>query len=285
MKRVKDLIEFAVDQAVKRFEKSSLHTESIMMHLKDDEEVKKYLDVELKNLDGFIKQKKKSLEREALDQLKEEINLEKSVEITTEPVKVKYKKPKLKNPNIDKGLNHRNLTNLSKHEKDRIISKLYNHRDLSSLSPLEFTVLDIVSSVHNIGMKTILSKYRGIDVVVARTQFLMIMCELFNYTTIAAGVLVIRDHSTVVHAKKSHKDYMEFLRDKNYIETFNRVIEGLHTKYPELFNLDENKIEKIQDTYNKAVSTNRRLASRKIAGIKLVDIITDHLAEKNAETN
>jgi len=267
-KTVKDVIEFAVNTAVKRFDGSSLHVESII------NELNPYL--KTSQLDSLVKinitdynneQDKKKFNKLGLEKKKAEPNqvLKKMLPIEKERF-LKY------------------LKELSPEKKDEEIKKIYPYKEPSSLNQLEHTVLNLVSEIHNIGMITLLSKYRGVEAVYARNQYITVMSNLFGYNTVSCGRLLARDHSTVIHARRNHNDIMDLKTDKAYIKNFELLLLAIKREFPEIFEICEDKVEEVNREYRQAVRNNTKRKHKILKEITIADLLLKKITENGTES-
>lgn len=269
VKNVQHLIEFAVNTAIKRFKGSSLHVESIMNELNPLIEVKKLKTLIKTDIDVLNKKlKEKELNKDGSVRKKKQSNLA-----------LKNLYPSTRERIL------RDIKDLTPYRQDEEIKRLYAYKDPSSLNELEHRVLSIVCDVHKIGIITVLSKYRGIEAVNARMQFMVLMFNLFGYGSVKVGKLLSRDHSTIIHAKKAHNDILDLNNDKLYISKFNEILLKIKEEFPELFGISEDKIDEIRREYKKVVRTRGRRSNKIIENLTIGDLIQKTLKKETNESN
>jgi len=282
IKTIRDIVEYSIDLAVKRFDGSSLHVESIMNEVMKDKSIYNIRTGSVTEIDLFMRYK---------DRVK--VTLSDLVKNAPKVNKVVKKQPQITGKissytASEKERIHKSLKSMNPKKRNDEIKKLYTYKDPKSLNSLERRVLEIISKIHEVGVETILSKYRGIEAVEARMQYMVLLYDLFGYTTVEVGRTLVRDHSTVIHAKDSHQTILEIKQNKAYIDNFNRVLIDLEKEFPAFFNIDEDRVEKIQRKYRNAAKYSKERRHKIIGELKLSDLILKDLEEKDgkiAKTN
>lgn len=281
IKNLRDLIEYSITKAVNRFEGSALHVESIMNEVLSDRDIRNIRTGSISEINIFLKNKEtiKANISELLKGVREK--------------EIKPKKPTKKTPQIKGKINDytpsekervlKSVKAMNSKDKDKAIKELYPYKNPSSLNELEYRVLEIISKIHDVGMITILSKYRGIEAVEARTQYMVLLYNLFGYTTVEVGKTLSRDHSTVIHSKDSHDTILEINQNKAYVDNFNRVLLELEKEFPAFFNIDEDKVQEINRKYERASRYNKERKHKIIGELKLSDLILKELRESKQD--
>ena len=67
-------------------------------------------------------------------------------------------------------------------------------------------ILNIISEEQSISVDSIISRVRHREVVGGRQLFCYIMREKFGFSYTKIGRLIERNHATIMHSNKSHKD-------------------------------------------------------------------------------
>lgn len=67
-------------------------------------------------------------------------------------------------------------------------------------------ILSVVARNCCVSMNDITSKVRKTEVIDARFIFINTLREQFNYTYMSIGELLNRDHTSIIHAVKTHKE-------------------------------------------------------------------------------
>lgn len=70
-------------------------------------------------------------------------------------------------------------------------------------------ILDIISKESGIGISQIISKSRKREIVNVRYIFCSIMKNNYNYSLVHIGELIGRDHTTIIHAIKQHRNRVQ----------------------------------------------------------------------------
>ena len=207
---VKDLLEYVAELSVQRFEKTSLHKESLLKQIKEDRNVKNFLKIDLFKAQNSI-------------DIVDSINRKSRI--------------KRRNKNIlsKRSITRSQMAKMDLQSQENLILAHYPGKDSRTLNNIERKVLSEVSKAHNISENVILSQYRGLEVVYARNQFIIIMHRNFQYSLSNTGSLVSRDHSTVINTKKIHDNMMEINSDKLYVKRFKLIQQKLKADFPEHF--------------------------------------------------
>jgi len=203
---VKDAIDYVVELSVGRFNKTELHKESLLKQIHSDKKIKNLLSINLFKAQNSI---------DMLDSMNRNSKTQRQ-----------YRE-------VYTNLNNKKI---SRKHKESLILTHYKSKDSRTLNDIEFNVLSEISTIHDVGKDVILSKYKGIDVVFARYQFMVILHRNLGYTLSKTGMIVSRDHSTVINAMKVHDDIMYLNTDKPYVKKFNKIMNILKEKYSDDLN-------------------------------------------------
>jgi hypothetical protein len=103
-----------------------------------------------------------------------------------------------------------------------------------SLTTHEMTVIQIICEVHKIGFNDLFSRKQNTEHVDARKQLASFLYVYLNYSYSHIGMLLGRDHSTMIHNISSHESLLE--TDKVYCDKFFKVIDAIKVELPELMN-------------------------------------------------
>lgn len=87
-------------------------------------------------------------------------------------------------------------------------------------------ILNIISEEQSISVDSIISKVRHREVVGGRQLFCYIMREKFGFSYTKIGRLIERNHATIMHSNKSHKDNYQF--DREYRNMCDRVLNRVY---------------------------------------------------------
>ena len=87
-------------------------------------------------------------------------------------------------------------------------------------------ILNIISEEQSISVDSIVSRVRHRDVVGGRQLFCYILREKFGYSYSKIGKLIERNHATIMHSNKSHKDNYQF--DREYRNMCDRVLNRVY---------------------------------------------------------
>jgi chromosomal replication initiation ATPase DnaA len=105
----------------------------------------------------------------------------------------------------------------------------------------------------------IFNRRRHRELVEARFIYCHIMRHEFNKTVSAIGRRLNKNHATVLHSLKGFEDLMS-LKDKEFREKYNRIINIIQTEYEVDTSLTEEDIIKIQEDQCRLLSSNKLLA-------------------------
>ena len=131
-------------------------------------------------------------------------------------------------------------------------------------------------------IKDAVDKYYGINIadkprtsfyVKARCHYYFIVQKLLPHTSsITTGMLVNRDHATVLHGRKIHEQY--FVTDNDYAETALELLYSLdHLKAPKNYVLDNNLKDVVKinlELKNKILKLEKELQKYKINKPRIV---------------
>ncbi len=87
-------------------------------------------------------------------------------------------------------------------------------------------ILNIISEEQSISVDSIISRVRHREVVGGRQLFCYIMREKFGFSYTKIGRLIERNHATIMHSNKSHKDNYQF--DRDYRNMCDRVLNRVY---------------------------------------------------------
>jgi len=87
-------------------------------------------------------------------------------------------------------------------------------------------ILNIISEEQSISVDSIISRVRHREVVGGRQLFCYIMREKFGFSYTKIGRLIERNHATIMHSNKSHKDNYQF--DREYRNMCDRVLNRVY---------------------------------------------------------
>ena len=87
-------------------------------------------------------------------------------------------------------------------------------------------ILNIISEEQSISVDSIISRVRHREVVGGRQLFCYIMREKFGFSYTKIGRLIERNHATIMHSNKSHKDNYQF--DREYRNICDRVLNRVY---------------------------------------------------------
>jgi chromosomal replication initiation ATPase DnaA len=105
----------------------------------------------------------------------------------------------------------------------------------------------------------IFNRRRHRELVEARFIYCHIMRYEFNKTVSSIGRKLNKNHATVLHSLKGFEDLMS-LKDKEFREKYNRIINIIQTEYEVDTSLTEEDIIKIQEDQCRLLSSNKLLA-------------------------
>lgn len=97
----------------------------------------------------------------------------------------------------------------------------------------ELKILTHLQSVTGVHIKDILSRSRKTEYVDARKMYMVILNIYLYVDLVETGRKVGRDHTTVIHAVKTHDSFME--SEPAYRTKFGRLLELLKEEFPEDF--------------------------------------------------
>ena len=97
----------------------------------------------------------------------------------------------------------------------------------------EMLVLMQIEKHTHISMYQILGRSRYRETVDARKMYMVILFFYLNYNLPKAGIRTGRDHSTVIHAIKSHENLM--LTNPHYMKVFSKILSDLGEILPDYF--------------------------------------------------
>lgn len=106
--------------------------------------------------------------------------------------------------------------------------------NLRKFSELEQSILSIVCRVHKIKVEDFIKVRRGRELVDARFQFAAILRLQFYYTFSKIAFLLGKDHSSIIHSVKQHKDFYDTI--SSYKALYVRVLNEIEKDYPGLLN-------------------------------------------------
>ena len=106
--------------------------------------------------------------------------------------------------------------------------------NLRKFTELEQSVLSIVCRVHKIKVEDFLKVRRGRELVDARFQFAAVLRLQFYYTFTKIAFLLGKDHSSIIHSIKQHKDFYDTI--SSYKALYIRVLNEIEKDYPGLLN-------------------------------------------------
>jgi chromosomal replication initiation ATPase DnaA len=87
-------------------------------------------------------------------------------------------------------------------------------------------ILNIISEEQSISIDSIISRVRHREVVSGRQLFCYIMREKFGFSYSKIGRLIERNHATIMHSNKSHKDNYQF--DREYRNMCDKVLKRVY---------------------------------------------------------
>ena len=106
--------------------------------------------------------------------------------------------------------------------------------NLRKFTELEQSILSIVCRVHKIKVEDFLKVRRGRELVDARFQFAAVLRLQFYYTFTKIAFLLGKDHSSIIHSIKQHKDFYDTI--SSYKALYIRVLNEIEKDYPGLLN-------------------------------------------------
>jgi hypothetical protein len=103
-----------------------------------------------------------------------------------------------------------------------------------SLTTHEMTVIQIICEIHKVGFNDLFSRKQKTEPVDARKQLASFLYVYLNYSYSHIGLLLGRDHSTIIHNVSSHESLLD--TDKVYSDKFFKLIDAVKIELPELMN-------------------------------------------------
>lgn len=128
--------------------------------------------------------------------------------------------------------------------------------NLARFTDFEQTILRIVCKVNRINIEEFVKLCRKREYVEARFQFAAVLLIQFHYTYVKVGSLLVKDHSTIIHAIRQHVDFYELLT--SYKVKYNQILNAVDEEFPGMMNT-EVKSNVIVET----LDSNRRRTRRK----------------------
>lgn len=128
--------------------------------------------------------------------------------------------------------------------------------NLARFTEFEQTILRIVCKVNRINIEEFVKLCRKREYVEARFQFAAVLLIQFHYTYVKVGSLLVKDHSTIIHAIRQHVDFYELLT--SYKVKYNQILNAVDEEFPGMMNT-EVKSNVIVET----LDSNRRRTRRK----------------------
>jgi hypothetical protein len=128
--------------------------------------------------------------------------------------------------------------------------------NLARFTDFEQTILRIVCKVNRINIEEFVKLCRKREYVEARFQFAAVLLIQFHYTYVKVGNLLVKDHSTIIHAIRQHVDFYELLT--SYKVKYNQILNAVDEEFPGMMNT-EVKSNVIVET----LDSNRRRTRRK----------------------
>jgi hypothetical protein len=114
-----------------------------------------------------------------------------------------------------------------------------------SLTTYEMTVIQIICEIHKVGFNDLFSRKKKTEYVDARKQLASFLYVYLNYSYSHIGLLLGRDHSTMIHNVSSHESLLDI--DKVYCDKFFKVIDAVKIELPELMNPSLSKNNMIKE--------------------------------------
>lgn len=106
--------------------------------------------------------------------------------------------------------------------------------NLRKFNELEQSILSIICRVHKVDIEDFVRLRRGRELVDARFQFAAVFRLQFYYTLSKIGNLLSKDHSSIIHSIKKHKDFYETI--SSYKAQYIKVLNEIEKEYPGLLN-------------------------------------------------
>jgi chromosomal replication initiation ATPase DnaA len=127
--------------------------------------------------------------------------------------------------------------------------------NLARFTDFEQTILRIVCKVNRINIEEFVKLCRKREYVEARFQFAAVLLIQFHYTYVKVGNLLVKDHSTIIHAIRQHVDFYELLT--SYKVKYNQILNAVDEEFPGMMNT-EVKSNVIVETLDSNRRRNRR---------------------------
>jgi hypothetical protein len=145
------------------------------------------------------------------------------------------KKPSIE-PYVEKSVAKKQNVEFSQKEKHLKRIDVLLNETLPKIEKEEYRVFHIVAETLNLNVHLLRSSYKDREYVDARKMVAYILTRYFNYSSKRAGKTLNRDHSTVLYAVWSHRDYME--TDAIYARKFFEVITNVRKELGEVIDFD-----------------------------------------------
>ena len=104
--------------------------------------------------------------------------------------------------------------------------------NLDKFSEFELGVMHIVCDINALTVKDFTINSRKRELTEARFHFAAVLLIHFNYTYKKVGILLGRDHSTIIHSMKQHLNFSNSI--KSYKTRYNQIINMMEETYPGL---------------------------------------------------
>lgn len=114
-----------------------------------------------------------------------------------------------------------------------------------SLTSHEMIIIQIICEIHKVSFNDLFSRRKKTEHVDARKQLASFLYVYLNYSYSHIGLLLRRDHSTMIHNVSSHESLLD--TDKVYCDKFFRLIDAVKTELPELMNPSLSKNNMIKE--------------------------------------
>jgi chromosomal replication initiation ATPase DnaA len=106
--------------------------------------------------------------------------------------------------------------------------------NIKKFNELEQSVMSIICRVHKVNIEDFIRLRRGRELVDARFQFAAVFRLQFYYTLSKIGFLLSKDHSSIIHSIKKHKDFYDTI--SSYKAQYVKVLNEIEKEYPGLLN-------------------------------------------------
>lgn len=106
--------------------------------------------------------------------------------------------------------------------------------NVRKFNELEQSILSIVCRVHKVDIEDFVRLRRGRELVDARFQFAAVFRLQFYYTLSKVAGLLSKDHSSIIHAIKKHKDFYDTI--SSYKSQYVKVLNEIEKEYPGILN-------------------------------------------------